>query len=77
MVYIGQKYESQCSAAISDADVDSTQSSTKFVKGVLKMSTWRAAGKMRGSYKQLSMGAKRLFIAMPHIANKKNYMAKR
>jgi len=48
-VYIGQKYESQCSAAISDADVESTQSSTKFVKRVLKMSTFRAARKMRGS----------------------------
>ena len=58
MVYIGQKYESQCSAAISDDDVQSTQSSTKFVKTVLKMSTLRAARKMRGSQKQLSLGTK-------------------
>ena len=49
MVYIGQKYDSQCSVAISDDDVESTQSSTKFVQTVLKMSTLRAARKMRGS----------------------------
>jgi len=49
MVYIGQIYESQCSAAISDADVESTQSTAKFVKRVLKMSTLRPARKVRGS----------------------------
>ena len=77
MVYIGQKYESQCSAAISDDDVESTQSSTKFVKTVLKMSTLRAVRKMRGSQKQLSLGAKHLFIDMPHIAKKTKFHRKR